>query len=120
MVYLAVAAGSAAGGALRYALSVAFAGAFPLPTLIVNVVGSFLIGAFLAATEPGGGLPVSATARALLIPGFCGGLTTFSAFGADTMLLWSRSPARAASYVALSVGISILAVWIGTLAGRPR
>ncbi|MBY0372554.1 MAG: CrcB family protein, partial [Bryobacteraceae bacterium] len=68
MIYLAVALGSALGGVARYAISSAMApaigGTFPWWTLLINVVGSFVIG--YVASYPA----MPANVRAVLIPGF--------------------------------------------------
>lgn len=86
---LAVALGSAAGGVLRWAvqggLNARWAG-FPLGTLVVNGVGGLLIGIALAwfARSPNEGL------RLLLVTGFLGGLTTFSAFTGESLTLLQR------------------------------
>ncbi len=96
---LAVAGGSAAGGLLRWAVGLWLNGrwaGFPLGTLVVNCVGGLLIGAALAwfAQIPNEGL------RALLVTGFLGGLTTFSAFSAESLLLLQRGQwALAAGHV---------------------
>ena len=82
--------------------------AFPYATLIVNLVGSFLIGAVMQAGSSGELL--SPTARATLAVGVLGGFTTFSAFSWETLrYLEEGAVARASSYVALSV--------LGSLAG---
>jgi CrcB protein len=120
VVFVAVALGSAIGGVLRYSLSVTFSAAFPWATFAVNAIGSFLIGVLLAVSAPGGLLPLSPSLRALLIPGFCGGLTTFSTFSADTVYLWEESPGRAVAYVAASVATALTAVWAGLFVGRAR
>ncbi len=109
MTWLAVAAGSALGGVLRYGLSVWLTGRvlpFPWPILLINVAGSFLIGYWIKSPLP----PVW---RAFLVPGVCGGFTTFSTFSADTLAIWELSPSRAAAYVAASVGLSLGATWLG-------
>lgn len=86
---LAVALGSALGGMLRWAvqlgLSARWAG-FPLGTLVVNCVGGLLIGVALAwfARTP------NELLRLLLVTGFLGGLTTFSAFTGESLLLLQR------------------------------
>ena len=86
---LAVALGSAAGGVLRWAvqlwLNARWAG-FPLGTLLVNCVGGLLIGVSLAwfARAPNEAL------RLLLVTGFLGGLTTFSAFTGESLTLLQR------------------------------
>ena len=110
---LLVALGSGVGGALRFAIGVALAPraplAFPTATLLVNVAGSFLLGVLLRgpAVEP---TPL----RLALTVGLCGGFTTFSTFGYETVrLAQGGAAARAAAYVALSVGLSLLAVAAG-------
>ena len=115
MTFLAVAVGSAAGGVLRYWLSVTFSSAFPWTTFVVNVAGSFLIGALIGTA---GSLPQSL--RALLIPGFCGGLTTFSTFSADTLLLWEQSPTRAFAYAGGSVLTALGSAWLGLMLTRAK
>ncbi len=86
---LAIALGSAVGGVLRWAvqlgLNARWAG-FPLGTLLVNCVGGLLIGIALAwfARTP------NELLRLLLVTGFLGGLTTFSAFTGESMTLLQR------------------------------
>ena len=85
----AVALGSAAGGVLRWGVQLwlnARWAAFPLGTLVVNGVGGLLIGIALAwfARTPNEGL------RLLLVTGFLGGLTTFSAFTGESLALLQR------------------------------
>lgn len=114
---MAVGFGGAAGSIVRYLLSgVILAGqtllGFPAGTFTVNAAGSLLIGILLEATS-------SETLGWLLIVGFCGGFTTFSAFSADTVrLLRAGCYNAAAIYVALSVAVCIvfaaLGMWIGT------
>jgi CrcB protein len=105
-----VALGGAAGSVLRYLVSMAglalFGAGFPWGTLAVNVIGSAVIGALVAAGLDG-------QARYLLITGLLGGFTTFSAFSIDTVSLWARAPALAVLYVAVSVGLSIAACAAG-------
>lgn len=103
---LLVAAGGALGSVLRYLVSLgslALLGpGFPWGTLAVNVVGSALIGAAAAAGLEG-------PARLLVVTGILGGFTTFSAFSLETGVLFERSPALAALYVAASVGLGLCA-----------
>ena len=85
---------------------------FPYGTLIVNVVGSFLIGALAGyfAFRPGIGQHV----RLFVTTGILGGFTTFSAFSLDAALLVERHAyALAAGYVAGSVAASIVALFFG-------
>jgi len=86
---LAVAGGSAAGGLLRWTIGLWLNGrwaGFPLGTLLVNCLGGLLIGAALAWFEQ---VP-NEWARLLLVTGFLGGLTTFSAFSVESLLLLLR------------------------------
>lgn len=113
---VAVAAGSALGGVARHLVGLALASrsqGFPLGTLAVNVAGGFLLGVFarLFTQDPAN------AARLFLTVGFCGGFTTFSAFGMDTVrLLQDGAPGRAGLYVVASVAASILATWLGLVA----
>ncbi|MCZ4272877.1 fluoride efflux transporter CrcB [Maritalea porphyrae] len=88
---------------------------FPYATMIVNVIGSFIIGVvigYLAKTTPEWGQSV----RLFLATGFCGGFTTFSAFSLDAIVLYERGQVMAAAgYVGLSVVLSIAALF-GALA----
>lgn len=116
-----IAVGSAVGGVSRYLLGGAVQrlapGTFPVGTLIVNITGSFLLGAILrfAIDTPG----LTSEMRALLTVGFCGGFTTFSTFSYETVaLLEDGEWSRAAAYLALSVGLSIVATFLGLAASR--
>ena len=95
-----IALGGAAGSVLRYLTSVLaielLGAAFPWGTLAVNALGSLVIGALAGADVEG-------QARLLLVTGFLGGFTTFSAFSLEATMLWSRSPALSAGYVAASI-----------------
>jgi CrcB protein len=117
---LLVAVGGAVGSVLRFWTSgwtqasagTAF-GVFPLGTLVVNVLGCAIIGMLAELGEQRGHM--SPDARALLVVGFLGGFTTFSAFANETVLAW-RSGAVLVSFanVVLSVALCLGAV----LAGR--
>ena len=116
--YLAVMAGGALGTALRMAVSTwfvfKFGEAFPLGTLIVNVSGCFIIGAFAALTGPQGPLVASQLTRQVVMIGFLGGYTTFSSFSLQTLNLWQKGELlRAALNTSLSLVLCLIAVWIG-------
>ncbi len=101
-----VALGGAIGSVLRY-LTVAAVGA-PWGTALVNVLGSFVMGVLFVTLAGRAGL------SPLLMTGILGGFTTFSAFSLDAASLWqSGQIPQAALYVALSVGLSLLAVALG-------
>lgn len=111
---LLVAVGGAAGSVLRHALSayaLAQLGAgFPWGTLAVNVLGSAAIG--VAA-----GLGLQGEARLLLVTGFLGGFTTFSAFSLETGALFERAWWLAAAYVlgSLVLGLGAFGLAFGLL-----
>ena len=121
--YLWIAIGGALGSVARYACSSLIAGAFgqtfPLGTLVINVVGSFVIGAFASLTGPDGRLLVPGDVRQFVMVGLCGGYTTFSSFSLQTLtLLQDGEPARAALNVVASVALCLVAVWLGFAAGH--
>lgn len=113
---LAAAAGGAIGAAARYLVNVAafqiFGPAFPVATLTVNVVGSFLMGVVVAVSVPV--FDGSALWRTFLATGILGGFTTFSAFSLDAVELVQRQQyVTAAIYVGASVVLSIAALVAG-------
>lgn len=120
MTILAIAIGGALGSVLRYLLGGvvqrASASGFPYGTLAVNVLGCLIIGILLQRfinAEPLGAL------RGLLIVGFCGGFTTFSAFSTETVgLINGGEYARALMYVLLSIALCLLATASGSAAAR--
>jgi CrcB protein len=116
MLILYIAIGSAIGGVGRYAiggvLQQRFGLAFPIGTLVVNVVGSLLLGFILRIAL--GGTQLSPETRIFLTTGFCGGFTTFSTFTYDTAVMFeSGQYRRAALYVTLSIVLSLLATFAG-------
>ena len=118
---IAVAAGGALGAVGRF-LVMSGVGhwvgiAFPWGTLVVNVIGSFALGALIEimalAWSP------SETLRAFLVVGVLGAFTTFSTFSLDVVVLMQRGEAiSVALYVAASVFICVLALWAGMSAFR--
>jgi len=116
-----IAVGSAIGGVSRYLFGGVIqrltAGTFPVGTLAVNITGSFLLGMILryGVETP----TITPEVRAFLTVGFCGGYTTFSTFSYETAALMEDGQwPRAALYVLLSVGVSLLATFLGFAAAR--
>ncbi|BCX18746.1 MAG: putative fluoride ion transporter CrcB 1 [Geminicoccaceae bacterium] len=128
-VGLWVGLGSAAGGLARWLVGLAFGPGLGLPpeagTWFANVTGSWAIGLWAALTGPDGRLLVGTRRRQLVATGLCGGYTTFSMFGLETVTLVREGRLAAASvYVAASLVGWMLAVWAGWTMGerlaRPR
>jgi CrcB protein len=115
---LLVAAGSAVGGAARFALTLAAqpeSVAFPVGTLLVNVLGCLVLGGLLQLL----GSRPSYALQLLLATGFCGGFTTFSTFGYESIRLMQTGMSnRAAAYVAISVVLGLAAIWVGMAMAR--
>jgi fluoride exporter len=117
MAYMWIAFGSALGGVARHAvggwaLSV-WGPAFPWGTLIVNVVGSLIIGVIATTVQ------ANEQMRLFLAVGLCGGFTTYSAFSLQTLdLLQGGAYGAAVLNVGLSVVVCLLAVWAGAHFGN--
>jgi fluoride exporter len=110
----------ALGTGARYLVAVwaaqRFGAVFPYGTLIVNVIGSFIIAILMQA---GMTLGWSATLRATLTIGFVGGLTTYSSFNYDTLrLVEEGSAAMALVNVTLTLVGCAIAGWLGSLTSR--
>lgn len=112
---LLVGVGGFLGGALRYAISTWTArslGAFPLGTLIVNIVGGLLIGFIMQASMTF--WPISANTRVFLTTGIMGGLTTFSTFSYESVSFFSQGRyGLAAVNVCANLFLALIACWLG-------
>jgi CrcB protein len=113
-----VAIGSGLGGAGRYWIFELMAryisGPFPWGTLIVNVMGSLLIGVFATLTGPEGRLVLGGTARQFVMLGILGGFTTFSAFSLQTLgLIQEGDWLPAVVNIVASVFLCLIGVWVG-------
>jgi CrcB protein len=115
MLVLMIALGGAAGAVARYGLSGWVQNlldtTFPMGTLVVNVLGSFLLGMALPLFES---LAWSAEARTMVTMGFLGAFTTYSTFSYEAVVLlqggeWSRG--------GLYMGGSLLLGLVGILGG---
>lgn len=87
---------------------------FPWGTLAVNLLGCFVIGVVATVVD-------SSPWRQFLMIGFCGGFTTFSSFGLETLTLMREGhTGRAVAYVAMSVALCLAAVWAGHASASNR
>jgi CrcB protein len=116
--YVWIAIGSALGGMARFWCSGIIARtigeSFPWGTLVVNVVGSFIIGFIATLSAPDGRLFIGSAARQFLMLGICGGFTTFSSFSLQTLNLMNDGEwAYATANITMSVVLCLLAVWAG-------
>ena len=92
-------------------------GDFPIGTLAVNLSGCLLLGFLMTLFAER--LVPSPHLRAALTIGFLGAYTTFSTFAYETFRLGEDgAPARAALYVVASVGLGVLAAWVGTVLAK--
>ncbi len=110
---LAVGAGSFLGGAARYLISLAMKGlnkGFPWATLVVNLVGCFLIGLLWGVFSKNG--TEGSNWALFLTVGLCGGFTTFSTFSKEALVMLQGGNVWGfAGYVAVSLvaGIALVA-----------
>jgi fluoride exporter len=123
VTWIAVALGGALGSLARFWLAAAIAALtgprFPWGTLLINVVGSFVIGLVAAVTLLPARIGMHPDVRVFLMVGVCGGFTTFSAFSLQTLeLLQAGATGAAFGYIAGSLLLCVGAVWGGWLLGR--
>ncbi|WP_426028877.1 fluoride efflux transporter CrcB [Brevundimonas sp. TWP2-3-4b2] len=117
--FLIVAAGGALGTVARYGIGRLLpATAWPWATLTVNLVGGLLMGLLAGWLAFRGGVH-GESIRLFAAVGVLGGFTTFSAFSLETALMIERRQlAMAGGYVAASVALSVLALFIGLMVAR--
>ncbi len=109
---LYVALGGALGAMCRALISFWLRGGYPWATLIVNVIGSLLIGMALGSIV--GKEPAPHIVRWLLATGFCGAFTTFSTFSYETLsMLEQQRWFEGLGNIALNVLLCLAATWIG-------
>lgn len=117
-LFLSVFIGGGFGCVSRYAISLLMAKyttVFPFNTLAVNIIGSFLIGLIW-------GIPIFSEKSFwihLLIVGFCGGFTTFSAFSWENLNLIKQGEIfLALVYMTISICLALFATWGGYYIGK--
>ena len=121
ITYVWIALGGALGSVARFGCSslaaVWFGETFPWGTLIINVVGSIVIGFFATLTGPDGRALVAPDTRQFVMVGLCGGYTTFSSFSLQTLnLVRDGDMLAAGGNVAGSVVLCLVGVWLGYVA----
>lgn len=108
--------GGGIGSVLRYLTSVViekyYATVFPLATLIINIFGCLLIGIIMGVLEKN--QVTDSAMKWLLVTGFCGGFTTFSAFGYENIrLLQNGNIFLPFVYISCSIILGLGSVWLG-------
>lgn len=113
-------AGGAAGSALRYGVSAALSAVpslFPWSTILVNIVGSFVLG--FVSGSVGTPLELQPNTRMLLGTGLCGGFTTYSVFAVESVVLAEqRAYLMLGTYIICTLVGGAMAAWGGVLLCR--
>lgn len=120
-VLLIVGTGGFLGSVSRYLVSLVVQknidSSFPLGTMLVNIIGSFIIGVIYALSEQSEVL--SPEWRTFLAVGFCGGFTTFSSFAYENFSMLSLQEFLFSSlYIGLSLILGLIAVYLGVVIVR--
>jgi CrcB protein len=121
--WVAVAIGGALGSMARFwltgAMTTLTGPRFPWGTLLINVLGSFVIGLVAGITLTPVRISMHPDIRIFLMTGVCGGFTTFSAFSLQTLdLLQTGNVVPAFGYAIGSVILCVVATYCGWLLGR--
>ncbi|MFI3184654.1 MAG: fluoride efflux transporter CrcB, partial [Methylococcaceae bacterium] len=119
---IAIALGGSFGAVLRFLVSSGIyqwlGRGFPYGTLVVNILGSFMLG-LLTESLMQQRLTLTFEYRAAILVGFIGAFTTFSTFSLETFYLLEQGHlSKAALNIFTSVSACVLAIWIGLLCGR--
>jgi len=121
MFYLAMVLAGGAGALLRYLLGRATVNlgwaALPFGTLIANLIGCFLIG-YLSWTLVHK-WQVSSETQVVILTGFLGGFTTFSAFSLEAVTMAQEgTPIKAISYISIKVTLCIVMCFAGLIVAK--
>lgn len=117
--FILVALGGALGSVSRYSITLLMKNnVFPLATVIVNIIGSFIIG-LLSALFISKLNNFDSVLKPLLVIGFLGGFTTFSSFSMDTLrLIQSEQVLYAITNIVLSIFCGLFMVFLGYKLGN--
>jgi CrcB protein len=115
---LCIAIGGSVGSILRYLTALAiekyYGTFFPLATFLVNIAGCLIIGLTMGWLEKN--QLMNSNLKWLLVTGFCGGFTTFSAFGYENIqLLQNNNMGMAFLYIGGSIIVGLGSVWLGLM-----
>lgn len=121
--YLVVLAGAGLGGLTRYVagtwIMAKYGGRFPLGTFVINITGAFLIGVLMTVLTQR--FHPHPNWRLFIVVGFLGGYTTFSSFEYETyQAIRDGERWLGLIYVAGSVVLGYLGVWLGSLVAGGR
>jgi len=110
--FLLVGVGGALGSVLRYAGNLLYSNrSFPVTTMLINIIGSFVIGIVIAYSIKSN---ASSNWKLFFATGLCGGFTTFSAFSLENLLLIQNGKFfLSLFYIIGSIVMGITAAWLG-------
>lgn len=115
MEFFLVGTGGMLGSVLRYGLGLLLIKAFAFPTVVINLIGSFLIGVLISSGE----VKIPSGWALFLVPGLLGGFTTYSTFSGELMLfLKDQAYVKAAIYFTITVVGGLLLTFLGYSLGR--
>ncbi len=118
---MVVGVGGATGSCLRYLISYfsqkVWGASFPWWTLLVNVIGCLIMGLLMGYSSRN--ITLTQYSKLLLITGFCGGFTTFSAFAFENFVYIDQGRfLNAVFYIFISVILGTVAVYLGYLGSK--